>query len=269
MKRYLFVSGIVMGCLLCGINSYAVPTLVCKYQVRPGMTGRSQDVGRSAVGFIQGIVNLCGDGEAKYKLIAKQEENNQKASGAGGSAASTDTSLGQLDTKGTAGTSEFPGSAFDYVNANVLAKQGGVGYTPIKTALTSAQNTETLRSNIRAAVIKEFFADPKKSEQTTTEYKNKIDQNRSQYIQDAANRHVTLGYRVKGHIQNDLAAISSAAVSGDGELGSIAVDAHTLEQMVKMELVDLALQIEMMEADAVQFLQGQPIELMDKTKPTS
>ena len=78
-----------------------------------------------------------------------------------------------------------------------------------------------------------------------------------------------MAYKVKGYIQNDLSAITSAAVSGDGELGSIAVDAQTLEQMVKMELVDLALQIEMMEADAIQFLMHQPIELMSETKNAS
>lgn len=228
------------------------------------------DPGRAIPGIIAGIISLTGDGESKAQLIATQEENNKNTSGSSGSAGSTDTSSGSLtNTMGSAGESEFSGSAFDYVNAHILAKEGNVGYTPLKTVLSSAGETDTLRSNIRKAVLDEFFADTTKSEQATTEYQEKIRRQRNAYVQEAAGRHVTLGYRVKGHIQNDLSAISSASLSGDGELGAIAVDSHTLEQMVKMELVDLALQIEMMEADAVQFLMHQPVILMSETKPSA
>ena len=141
-----------------------------------------------------------------------------------------------------------------------------MGYAPIKNALTLGSDINTVRENIRAKVKSEFFADPKKSKQATTEYQEKIRKQRSQYIQEASNRHITLGYRVKNKIQNDLSVIASVSLVGDGELGAIAVDAHTLEQMVKMELVDLALQIEMMEADAIQFMMHQPVVLMDETK---
>ena len=267
MKKNLIVFGMMVGVLLGSADVGATPAMPCQYQVRPGLTGRAQDFGRSIVGFITSIINLCGDGEAKAELIAKQEANNSSASGSSGSASSTDTSSGQLDL-GTAGESEFSGSAFDYVNANILAKEGNVDYDSLKTALASANDEATVRTNIQTAV-KKFFADPSQSDQNTSEYKAQVRQEREEYARKAANRHVTLAYKVKGYIQNDLSAITSAAVSGDGELGSIAVDAHTLEQMVKMELVDLALQIEMMEADAIQFLMHQPIELMSETKNAS
>ena len=228
------------------------------------------DPGRAIPGLIAGIIALTGDGESKAQLIATQEENNQNTSGSSGSADGTDTSSGDMtDTLGSAGSSEFSGSAFDYVNANLLTKEGNVGYKPLKTALASSSETNTLRSNIRKAVLDEFFADTTKEDQKTTEYQEKIRKQRNSYFQEAAGRHVTLGYRVKGHIQNDLSVISSVALSGDGELGAIAVDSHTLEQMVKMELVDLALQLEMMEADAIQFLIHQPVVLMSETKPSS
>ena len=188
--------------------------------------------------------------------------------GGGGSASSTNTSQGKItNTLGSAKGSEFSGSAFNYINTTLLSKGGNVGYAPLKTALASSSNTDTLRQNIRTTVLKEFFADPTKSEQKTTAYQDKIREKRSAYVQEASGRHVTLGYRVKGHIQNDLSAIASTSLKGDGELGSIAVDAHTLEQMVKIELVDLALQIEMMEADAIQFMLHQPVVLMSETKP--
>ena len=272
--------GLLLGTFICiapslGHTGFYGPNLVCPCPVPPpvgicvpvtgdlgaGFYGMA-DHFRSIAGLVASVIGLTGDGEAKARLIAKQEENNQKASGGGGSSSSTNTSSGKLNL-GSAGASEFSGSAFDYVNAYVLAKEGGATYEPLKNALASSD-----REKIRTAVLA-FFADPEKSEQTTTEYKNQVVASRNEYAKEAASRHITLAYRVKGHIQNDLSAITSAAVSGDGELGSIAVDAHTLEQMVKMELVDLALQIEMMEAEAIQFLMHQPVELMPKTKPTS
>ncbi len=279
MKKSLILLGTFAGCVFLVKevmaflpNGYSAKcpceTPLCGAVAVPIEPYVTTDSVRSITGLIAGIISLTGDGESKAQLIATQEEDNQKACGAGGSAATTNTTTEQLNPGSVAG-SEFSGSAFDYVNAEILANEGNVGYSPLKTALASAKNNETVRANIRTAVKTEFFADPTKSEQKTTEYKNKIRAQRNKYTQEAAGRHISLGYRVKGYIQNDLESISSAAVSGDGELGSIAVDAHTLEQMVKMALVDLALQIEMMEADAIHFLSGQPIELMNEAKPTS
>ena len=265
MKKIFVLSGLFFCILLIEKNSYADPVFLCKMQVRPGITGRAQDMGRTVTGVITSILNLCGEGESKAQLIATQEQNNKNACGGGGGAGSTNTSAGSMNL-GSAGVSEFSGSAFDYVNTNILSKENGFGniaYEPLKEALASAD-----RQKIRDAVKDNFFADPTKPEESTTEYKNKVQMERNAYVQEASARHVTLGYRVKGHIQNDLTVISSVPVTGDGELGAIAVDAHTLEQMVKMELVDLALQIEMMEADAIQFLMQQPVELMRETKAT-
>ncbi len=228
----------------------------------------AQDFGRTITGFIVSIMNLCSEGENKAQLIATQEENNQNTCGGTGDASRTNTSSGDLDI-GTAGSSEFSNSSFDYIKTNILEKDGNIGYKNLKTALDSTTDTNTLRQNIRKTVLDEFFADTTKDEQKTTEYQEKIRKQRNAYVQEASNRHVILGYRVKGSIQNDLSVISSVPLSGDGELGAIAVDSHTLEQMVKMELVDLALQIEMMEADAIQFLMHQPVVLMGETNPTT
>ncbi|MGN0919161.1 MAG: hypothetical protein ACI4OR_00135 [Alphaproteobacteria bacterium] len=270
MKKNLIVSGLIATTMMVSHFSYASPTDFAGTGGDDLAPWTAQDFLRSVTGFITSIVNLCGEGESKAQLIATQEENDKNTSGASGSVDGTDTSSGSLtDTLGSAGASEFSGSAFEYVNANILAKEGNVGYKPLKEALSSATESDTLRSNIRKSVLEEFFADTTKEEQKTTEYQNKIRQQRSAYVQEAAGRHVTLGYRVKNNIQNDLSVISSVPLAGDGELGAIAVDSHTLEQMVKMELVDLALQIEMMEADAIQFLMHQPVVLMSETKPTS
>ena len=171
MKKNLIISGIILGTLMSSTASYA--TAVTPALAGQGLTGvpekapmTAQDFGRSVTGLIVSIVNLCGEGESKAQLIAKQEENDQNASGSSGSASSTDTSSGQLDL-GTAGESEFSGSAFDYVNANILAKEGNVDYDSLKTALASANDEATVRTNIQTAV-KKFFADPSQSDQNTS-----------------------------------------------------------------------------------------------------
>ena len=227
---------------------------------------------RMLTGVVESIIGLCGDGDQKAQLIVTQEKNNQNTSGEGGSAATTDTSRNSVSeaansTLGSASGSEFSGSAFNYVYSTLLSRGGNVGYDPLKKALAGSSDANTVRQNVRSKILTEFFADPTKREQSTTEYQEKIRTQRGQYVQEAAGRHVTLGYRVKGHIQNDLSVISTVKIKGDGELGDISVDAHTLEQMVKIALVDLALQIEMMEADAIQFMIHQPVILMSETKP--
>jgi len=227
------------------------------------------DVGRSINGVVTGIIGLCGDGESKAQLIATQEEDNKNAAGSGGSSGSTntantlDSTVDSSTSAGTAGPSEFTGSAFDYVQANIFAKNGNVGYENIKKAL----ETDVSRDQIRETVLKEFFADPNKTDQATTAHQNEVRLQRNAYVQEAARRHVTLGYQVKGYLQNDLTSIAAASLTGDGELGSIAVDSHTLEQMVKMELVELAMQIESMEAEAIQFMMNQPVLLLSEQKP--
>ena len=225
---------------------------------------------------------MGGDGEAKAQLIATQEEENKNANGGGGSAGSTDTSdsLGSaVDSSSTtdnsdsgsnassdseaSGPTQLSGSAFDYVQSTLFKKGGNVGYAPVKTAISSGD-----RQSIRNAVLATFFIDPTNAEQATSANQMNARRQRDAYVQEASARHITLASRVKGHIQNDLSAISSAPLAGDGEVGGIAVDTHTLEQAIKMEMVDLALQIEMMEADAIQFMMDQPVALMGETKPT-
>ena len=265
MKK-LLLSSIFCGCLY--VSSIGKTTPVPVNFISAKGSWKTADLGRSIMGIVEGIISLCGEGESKAQLIATQEENNKAACGGSGSSGDTDTSQGTLTGTGKAGDSEFTGSAFDYVNENLLKKEGNVGYSALKSVLSSSGDATSARRDVRVKILEEFFADSTKTDQSTEEYQKGILEKRREYVQEASRRHMTLAYRVKGHIQNDLSAVTSAAVSGDGELGSIAVDSHTLEQAIKMELVDLALQIEMMEADAVQFLMHQPLVLMSETKPS-
>ena len=259
----------------------------CTWLILPTGTWTTSDLVRSVVGIVNGILGLTGDGEAKAQLIAQQEENNEKAgSGNGGSSggsssgdssedsssdasSSDESSSSNNEDTSVGGASEFSGSAYSYVKTNLLDKQGNVGYEPLKTALTSASDSSSVRQNLRTAIRENFFADITQEDQKTTEYQQKIKAKRHEYILDATYRHITIANTVKNNIQTDLSSAGSASVAGSNELASIAIDSHTLEEAIKMELVDLALQIEMMEADAIQFLTHQPVELLPETKPST
>ena len=243
------------------------------------------DYGRSITGIIAGIMEQTGDGEIKAQIIATQEGTNKNANGSGGggggsgsdsgseddsdSSKNTENQDEQVDQEnmGKAGSSEFTTASYGYVEKQLFNKDQVVRYVPLATALSSG--------NTRQAVIDTFYADPSKENQKTTEYQTKILNQRKAYAKEAAERHVTLAYRIlwgsnkKGGISGDLSSISQAALTGDGEIGTIAVDGYTLDQAIRMELLDLSIQIELMEADAIQFMLHQPVELMSETKPAT
>ena len=208
------------------------------------------------------------DGEHGAKLIAKQEEDNERAgsgSGSGGGGSSNDEQAQETETE-TPGASEFLGSAYAYIKTEILGKEGNIGYAPLKRAVGSA-SAGSVRQNIYQAILDNFFVDMTKSNQRTTAYQMQIMNQRQEYVEEATARHMTAAYKVRGFIQNDLAAIPAAALSAGNELASLAINAHTLEEMVKAELVDLAMQIELMEADAIQLLmEYQSPILMAETK---
>ena len=227
---------------------------------------KTADAGRSVNGLIVQLLSLTGDGESKAQLIATQEGNNINA--CGGTAVCEEAQKeNELKKKlGAAEDSEFEGSAVAYVLAKVLKQDSIVGYAPLKKALNASKNATSVRGGVKSAVEKTFFV---RAEKPTAADLDTARKHRQEYIQEAATRHVSLAYNVKNHIVNDLEIISEAPIIGDGELGALAIDSYTLEQAIYMELVDLTLQIEMMEADAVQFMAHQPLILMGRTKPTS
>ena len=267
----LLILSIVIGYPLYGYSSCGTTD-----ETAPVTPWTTMDYGRSITGIIAGILEQTGDGEVKAQIIATQEGTNANVNGSGGGTSGSGTNSSNTsndstqnednqDNLGTAGDSEFSGASYAYVKKQLFDKTQVVQYQPLVTALSSG--------NTRQAVLDVFYADPSKENQKTTEYQTKILNQRKAYAKEAGGRHVTLAYHVlwgsnkKGGISNALSMISTASLTGDGEIGAIAVDGHTLDQAIRMELVDLAMQIELMEADAIQFMLHQPIELMSETKP--
>ena len=247
----------IFSSILMGYSSQVDADCVLAQYLRMGTpTPITMDWGRGINGITVGIINAIMDGESGAKLIAKQEEDNEKAgsgSGSGGGGGSNDNEKAEEKESEKPGESEFLGSAYTYVRAEVLGKEGNIGYAPLKRAVASA-SAGSVRQNIYQAVIDNFFVDMTKANQTTTEYQTQIANQRQEYVEESTKRHMTHAYKVKGFIQNDLQAIPTAALSCGCELASLAINAHTLEEMVKAELVDLSMQIELMEADAIQLL---------------
>ena len=266
MQKKWILSGVAVLALL-GMKTEVQAT--CSQAVFGGPTTATMDIGRAISGIVKSATALIGDGESKAQLIAEEEENNERAGSGGGGGGGKNAEEDATETKtDTPGASEFSGSAYSYIQSAILSKEGNIGYTPLKRAVASA-DAGAVRQNIHQAVVDNFFVDLTKEEQKKSDYQEKIKKQRQAYVEEATKRHITSAYKVKGFIQNDLASVPSAALSGGSELSSIAIDAHTLEQMVKMELVDLALQIEMMEADAIQFLMHQSPILMAETKSSA
>ncbi len=247
-----------MGCAL-GLMWGASPS-----QATPGLLfagvetpTSSVDLGRAIEGIILGIINLSGDGESKALLIAKQEEINEKADGTYNSSPNNASSV-----YGQAAGTAFTNGAYAYVNANVWNKDLYV-YDKLAKALG---NNPTL-AQTRQAVIDTFYADGiNDADKRETTYKETIRQQRQDYARLVTKHHLDLSYNLQQAIQGDLTAAGKAPVASDNEVGAIAIDAQTLDEMIKTTLVDLTIQIEMMEADALAFMVHQPVEMLAETK---
>ncbi len=268
MKKTILSLMIALG--IAGVSNWAEATPVLPTCVRPspieGLFKVTNDYGRSIESFIAGLIALTGDGESKAQLIATQEGNNINA--CGGTALCEEAKKeNELKKKlGAAGDNDFEGSAFAYVLENVLKQNALVGYAPLQRALSSSKNEKSVRTSVETAVKNTFFV---RGESPTSAELQEARSHRQEYIKEASNRHISLAYEIKNRMDNDLSAILEAGIIGDGELGALAIDSYTLEQAIYMELVDLVVQIEMMEADAIQFMVHQPLVLMTKTKPST
>ena len=130
----------------------------------------------------------------------------------------------------------------------------------------SLHYTEDRPKQTCIAIVDTFFAD-KGDEGNTEEYKAKISQQRHEYAEEVTKYHTKLGYTVQQNVIADLKKASNAPVATDNEVSAIAIDGQTLDEMIKVTVADLALQIEMMEADAIAFLMQQPIEILPEQRP--
>lgn len=229
------------------------------------------DLGRSITGIIQGIMNLSADGNAKAELIAVQEGTNQNADGSAG------WEPNQIPT-GTASGTAFQNDVYAYVKSEILDQTDLSKYPLLQSNLNAPKGEGNARTTCEKlgfssenqmgtcmAVVDTFFAD--KGAENTQEYFNQIADQRQAYAEYVTARHIALGYNVQQRAITDLRKAAAAPVGSDNEIGEIAIDGQTLDEMLKITVADVALQIEMMEADAAAFLLQQPVEMMPEEKP--
>lgn len=251
------VLNIMMAGCFCGLTfvprlSHADGGLLFASQLHPTST---VDIGRSITGIVAGIINLSGDGESKAQLIAKQENVNVTADGSYNSGANAAAA-----TYARAAATAFKDGAYAYINQNVWNQKTPYVYDKLAQALGENSTLEATRQ----AVIDTFYADGEN--RSNTSYKEGIFQQRQAYAQKVVDFHIQLSQEIQKAIQGDLTAAGQAPVSSDNEVGAMAIDAQTLDEMIKTTLVDLTLQIEMMEADALTFMLHQPVEMLSETK---
>lgn len=271
-SKLLFSVAGILGILL--ISSSVQATWVLPTDIKPTGPRFSIDLGRSLEGIVEGVINLCSDGDAKAELIATQENVNKNADGTAGW-----TPNPASQAAGKAEATKLKNGVYGYVHDEILTQTDLTKYADLQKEIISPKAEGNARAtceslkftsdntkNICIAVVDTFFAD-KGQEGNTEEYKGQRLLNRRNYIQSIAKRHATLGYNVQQKVMDDLKAAAEAPVKSDNEIGAIAIDGQTLDEMLKITVADIALQIEMMEADAVDFLLQQPVEIMPKDKP--
>ena len=272
-KLLFSVFGILCGTVVMASPAHSSPAEATF--IKPAGAMFAIDLGRSVEGIVEGVINLCSDGDAKAELIATQENVNTNADGTAGW-----TTNAATQAAGQAAATALTNGVYDYVQSEVLSQTDLTKYADLQKDIASpkaegnAKKTcESLKftsdntKNVCLAVVDTFFAD-KGEKGNTEEYKESRLKNRQNYAQMVAKRHIVLGYNVQQKVIQDLQAAAKAPVSSDNEIGAIAIDGQTLDEMLKVTVADVALQIEMMEADAVDFLLQQPAEMMPENRPT-
>ena len=270
-KLLLSVASALCVCALLSLPVQATPTDPIK--IKPTGPRWAIDLGRSITGIIQGVLTLCGDGDAKAELIATQEATNENADGTAGDSTNTAT----LTATGTAAATALQNGVYSYIKSEILDQTDLSKYSVLQSNLSNPTNVGNSQATCDSlhftgssqktcmAIVNTFFAD--KGNENTREYKEQILNQRQAYAKQVTERHITIGYNTQQKVIDDLRAASKAPVSSDNEIGAIAIDGQTLDEMLKIVVADVALQIEMMEADAVAFLLQQPVEIMPKEKP--
>lgn len=267
-SKLLFSATTLLGCCVLFSSSVLGMGSVCHV---PSVPLNSKDLGRSITGIFQGILTLTQDGESKASLIAVQENINKNADGTG------DWELNP-NAKGSITQTPLKNGAYDYIKTQLLDKTDLSSYKTLQTALSSSEyqghslaTCETLgwqTDNAKqtcAAIVNTFFT----PFDDTDPNKVKAQKQRQEYANQVSPRFIRLAYETQQKLITDLQAASSAPVASQNEVGSIANDGQTLDEMIKITVADLALQVEMMEADAMAFLLQQPVGIMPSEKPTN
>lgn len=230
---------------------------------------------RNVIGVIASIISLCNDGEPKAELIAVQERMDGSACGdvapeAGESNCywhgSHNEDGGCVCDLGYTGEfcqeedtriddNAFRGSAYTYVKAQLLDKNTLSNYQPLQSHLGGSG------ADFQQAIISTFFAPSDANTATEAEYARR----RQEYGELITTQHVVWGSQVQQRLVRDIQSAGTAPVTSVTEVGNIAIDGRTLDEMIKLEIVDIAMQIELMEEDAMRYMLHQPVKLLTES----
>ena len=285
-KLFLSVAGVVCASVLWAQSAGATGVPAEHLKLTGPMWG--VDFGRSIVNIVKGIMEMTGDGEERAQVIAVQEGSNANAGATSAQAVQEET---MPTTKNDVNAeTAFKADAYTYVKGELLDKYGAgfiSQYEDLQKNLTQRKANSTAEAicgtgqnglgytageegvgavDVCRAVVDTFFAS---GQNVTQQEISDLLAQRQAYVDLVGKNHVTIGTTVQQKLITDLQAASEAPLSVGNEVGAIAVDGQTLDEMIKLTVADLALQVEMMEADAMEFMLQQPVQIMSEQKPTA
>ena len=243
MKKIVFVC--LLACSMAVNAQNIVP--VGDVLVNPA---KMSDSFRALVGSILNLLKLGEEPEIGAVLNVTQEEVDALVAG--------DETYEEDVGTGEAG----PGLAtptFDYINTNVLTNKLKTPYEPLNRKLSG-------KADYKKIVKEMFFIATDK--EATEKKQQEVLSTRTAYMTELGKSYTRLAYNVHQQLIDDMTSIS-ADINGNGSIGATAGMDQTWHAINRALIADIALQIQLMELDAVKFLSVQPLVLMTETQPSS
>lgn len=145
-------------------------------------------------------------------------------------------------------------TAYDYIKTEVFDKLSESEFSKPQVDQEAAL----------AYIKQNYFYD--EDEPMPAEKQAEIEKKRSDYLFELQTKLKDISTEVLSRLEKDKEAIEAAALGGCGAMQDIAINTQTLVALVKQTVVDITLQIQLMELNAVQDLLTQPIDIHKKTE---
>lgn len=152
---------------------------------------------------------------------------------------------------------QFPDAsnlAYDFIKENMLDKKEVSKYGPVKDSMTSA--IEYVKSTYYIKDAKDI----------TDEKRMEIQNKRQDYLREVNADVLAYGIGVQQNLVEDAKSISLAPTSGCDYIDDINKNTLIMIALAKQTIADIALQINMLELEAVRQTNSMPIEILEKPK---
>jgi len=164
---------------------------------------------------------------------------------------------------GTATTTGFSHEAYDYVQENVFPSGHRSAWSDLDEAVDSVSSI----ADARQWVIDTFFIEDE--EEMTLENEDKIKTRRTEYLQTIGSDYAVLAQEVQTRLKTDMESVKTTAFNGDGLVGTVSGIDQTWLAGTRALMADIALQLQLLELDAAQFMKEQQVTILEKPSTAS